>query len=283
MKDGSGFIKLHRKITGWEWYHDTNTFRLFLHILLMANFTDGRFEGKVIKRGQLVTSLPSLSKQTGLSIRNVRTALDHLLLTGELTAERQPKYRIITVVNYDQYQSDDRLTDRQTTGNRQASDSQPTGNRQQYKNNKNAIKEEYKNSPSESGPTAKRFVPPTPDDVRTFCQEEGTQVDADRFCDYYASRGWKVGASPMKDWRAAVRYWARLDAAKVPKPVQAPVKKNSAGDYEQRDYSGIQQQVMDRTEQRIMERLCKQNGLWDDYKDAPVDGWREILKGRGLA
>ena len=280
MKDGSGFIKLHRKITGWEWYHDTNTFRLFLHILLMANFTDGRFEGKVIKRGQLVTSLPSLSKQTGLSIRNVRTALDHLLLTGELTAERQPKYRIITVVNYDQYQSDDRLTDRQTTGNRQASDSQPTGNRQQYKNNKNAIREEYKNSPSEREETAKRFSTPTPDDIRSFCQEAGLQVDADRFCDYYASRGWKVGSSPMKDWRAAVRNWARRDAGQAPAPAQ--VKRNSAGDYEQRDYSGIQQQAMDRTEQRIMERLCKQNGLWDYDLNAPVNGWRETLNEMGV-
>ena len=280
MKDG-GFIKLHRKITGWEWYHDTNTVRVFLHVLLMANFTDGKFEGRVVRRGQFVTSLSSLAKQTALSIRNVRTALEHLNLTGELTSESFNRYRIITVVKYDDYQATDNQTDKQPTSNRQATDKQPTSNRQQYKNNKNAIKEECKEySPSESGPTAKRFVPPTPDDVRTFCQEDGIQVDADRFCDYYASRGWKVGASPMKDWRAAVRNWARRDAGQAPAP--APVKRSSAGDYEQRDYSGIQQQAMDRTEQRIMERLCKQNGLWDYEFNRPVNGWRETLNEMGV-
>ena len=237
MKDNNGFIKLHRKITEWEWYHDTNTFRLFLHILLKANFTDGRFEGKVIRRGQLVTSLPSLSKETGLSIRNVRTALEHLNSTGELTDSRQPRYRVITVVKYDEYQAGDRRSDSQSTGNRQDTDSQPTGNRQQYKNNKNAIREEYKNSPTESVVTAKRFLPPTPDEVSLFCEENGLVVDAERFCDYYASKGWKVGSSPMKDWKAACRNWAKRDAGTA--PATRAARKQSADNFDQRDYSSV--------------------------------------------
>lgn len=55
------------------------------------------------------------------------------------------------------------------------------------------------------------FTPPTPDEVRAYCQENGYAVDADAFCDFYASKNWRVGNQPMKDWRAAVRNWARRD------------------------------------------------------------------------
>ena len=241
----SGYIKLHRKITDWEWYQNTNTVRLFLHLLLMANYTDGRFEGKEIKRGQLVTSLPSLSDQTGLTIQQARTALEHLQSTGEITSKQQARYRVITIVKYDQYQADNRLDNSQTTGYQQADNRLSTGYQQQYKNNKNnknAIREECKEtSPTESQRNATRFSPPTPDDVRTFCQENGLTIDADRFCDYYASRGWKVGSSPMKDWKAAVRYWTRRDASPAPAKPQRVIPAN---DFEQRDYSGINDEIM---------------------------------------
>lgn len=57
----------------------------------------------------------------------------------------------------------------------------------------------------------KRFSAPTVEDVKGYCNEKGLSVDADRFVDFYASKGWRVGNAPMKDWRAAVRNWARQD------------------------------------------------------------------------
>jgi hypothetical protein len=36
----SGWIKIHRSILEWEWYEDTNTFRLFMHLILKANHKD---------------------------------------------------------------------------------------------------------------------------------------------------------------------------------------------------------------------------------------------------
>lgn len=56
-----------------------------------------------------------------------------------------------------------------------------------------------------------RFVPPSVEDVRAYCKERGNRVDAERFVDFYASKGWKVGSASMKDWRAAVRNWERDD------------------------------------------------------------------------
>ncbi len=57
--------------------------------------------------------------------------------------------------------------------------------------------------------TPTRFTPPTVDEVRAYCAERGNNVDAQRFVDFYVSKGWKVGKSPMKDWKAAVRNWER--------------------------------------------------------------------------
>ena len=56
-----------------------------------------------------------------------------------------------------------------------------------------------------------RFTPPTVDEVRDYCSEHGYRIDAERFVAYYESNGWRVGRNPMKDWRAAVRTWARND------------------------------------------------------------------------
>lgn len=120
------YIKLNRKIIGWEWYLNINVKTLFIHCLLKANWKDGRFEGKEVKRGSFVTSLEKLSKETGLSVRRVRTALNHLFLTGELTSTSFSKYRIVTVVNYNQYQLCDKQVDNQLTSKRQASDKQVT-------------------------------------------------------------------------------------------------------------------------------------------------------------
>lgn len=55
----------------------------------------------------------------------------------------------------------------------------------------------------------KRFVPPTIEEVKAYCQERNNGVDAERFVDYYTSNGWLVGKNKMKDWKAAVRTWER--------------------------------------------------------------------------
>lgn len=53
----------------------------------------------------------------------------------------------------------------------------------------------------------KRFVPPDVEQVRAYCRERDNGIDPEAFVNYYASKGWVVGRSPMKDWRAAVRTW----------------------------------------------------------------------------
>ncbi len=71
---------------------------------------------------------------------------------------------------------------------------------------------------------AKRFIPPTVDEVRAYCQERQNGVDPQRFVDYYSSNGWMVGKNKMKDWKAAVRTWEQKDK---PKGRSAARPKNS--------------------------------------------------------
>ena len=60
-----------------------------------------------------------------------------------------------------------------------------------------------------------RFTPPTVEEVLVFTQEQGLSVDAQRFVDFYASKGWMVGRNKMKDWKAAARNWARSSAGEA--------------------------------------------------------------------
>ena len=61
---------------------------------------------------------------------------------------------------------------------------------------------------------AKRFTPPTLEEVIAYCSERGNAVDPERFIDYYESNGWKVGKNKMKDWKAAIRTWEKSEKPK---------------------------------------------------------------------
>lgn len=198
----NGFVALHRSLLNWGWHADPATGWLFVNLLLMANWTDSEWRGMTIKRGQLVTGRKALAAQTGLSERQIRTALDHLKSTNELTIKSTNKFSLITIVNYGKFQDVQSDIDQQ---NDQQVDQRPTSNRPQLN--------KY-NKEQQSVKPRKRFTPPMVEDVESYCRERGNAVDAQRFVDFYASKGWKVGSSGMKDWRAAVRNWERQDNTK---------------------------------------------------------------------
>lgn len=141
-----GFIKLNRKLLEWEWYSDANTMRLFLHCLLKANWKDGRFRGTDVPRGSFITSLQSLSDELGISIKSVRTALEHLQGTGEVASKSFPHYRMITVVKYNEYQDEGKLNGKQRASKGQANGKQ-VATIEEYKKEKEFIKK-GKNEPN---------------------------------------------------------------------------------------------------------------------------------------
>ena len=85
----------------------------------------------------------------------------------------------------------------------------------------------------ESKEKSLRFSPPARQDVADYCKEKGfVGFDVERFLDYYTSNGWMVGKSKMKDWKAAVRNWARAGTAPRPNNTRG----NKFNNFSQRDY-----------------------------------------------
>jgi hypothetical protein len=81
--------------------------------------------------------------------------------------------------------------------------------------------------------TRARFAPPSVDEVEAYCHERGNSVDPAQFVDFYASKGWKVGREPMKDWKAAVRTWEQRDKKPAGKPgYRAQPHNGTLGEYE---------------------------------------------------
>ena len=120
----TGWIKVHRKIEQWEWYTDANTFRLFFHLVLKANHADKKWRGIIIKRGQIVTSSEHLANQLKLSRQQIRTSLNKLKSTNEITTKSTNKYIIVTIGKYDDYQSEDEKITNEITIN--STNNQPT-------------------------------------------------------------------------------------------------------------------------------------------------------------
>lgn len=130
----NGHISLHRSLLKWRWYQNGNTMRLFIHLLLTANWEDCDFERITVHRGQRVASRKTLRKETGMSEREIRTAIEHLISTGELTSKSYAKYTVFTIKNYDQYQT----PTSKATSYRPASDQQATSYRPQLNKDNNA-------------------------------------------------------------------------------------------------------------------------------------------------
>ena len=122
MKQIQGWIKIHRQLLEWEWYDDINVTRLFLHILLKANHKSKNYKGELIQIGEHLTSREILANETGLTIRQVRTALTKLKTTNEVTIKSSSQGTKIQVVNYEKYQ----VTTSEVTTKRPATDQQAT-------------------------------------------------------------------------------------------------------------------------------------------------------------
>ena len=175
------YIKVYRRFVGWEWYQDIGTKVLFIHCLLRANWKESSWKGIKLEPGQFVTSLNKLSEETGLTVDQVRTALNHLKKTGEITSKSQSKFRIITVKNWLRFQVDPKPYPKQTP-----SESQADPNR-------------YKKIRSKED---KKYIPPTRQEIDDYIYlMHYKNVDVDAFLDFNNSMGWKM------DWHQALNQW----------------------------------------------------------------------------
>ena len=121
-----GFVRVYRSILKWEWYDDANTMRVFLHLILTANYESQKWHGITVERGQRVYSSQKLAKELHMSRQETRTAIKHLISTGEITNRSTSEYSIITIKNYELYQQPtSELTSDQPTANQRLTNDQP--------------------------------------------------------------------------------------------------------------------------------------------------------------
>ena len=210
MNSDKGYIKLYRSYIDWEWFSDYKTAHLWTYLLCRAQWEDTRWRGILIRRGQLLESLPNIALKTGMTVRSVRTALNHLKSTGEVTDEVTGFGRLITIVKYEEYQGQDfeddrlsdRLSDREPTGYRQGSDREPTA----YKE----VKEVKKNKKNKE-----ERVAPTLEEIKSFVKEEKLTIDPARFFSFYEGQDWKTASGyPIRDWRSKARAWQSSERPK---------------------------------------------------------------------
>ena len=111
-----GWIKMFRQITDWELYKDINSKVLFIHLLLTAAYTDyTTSDGFVVHTGCCFTSIRQLADETGLSIRQVRTALDRLEATHSLTQQTTHRGTLIKLEKWAFFQGEREKATQQTT------------------------------------------------------------------------------------------------------------------------------------------------------------------------
>ena len=218
MCEQKGWVKLYRSLLDWEWYDDVNTKIVFLHILLKANWEETKWHGEIIPAGSLKTTLPELAKELHISVRSVRTALEHLKSTDNLTVKTTSKYRIISITNWCKYQLNDRQTDSQATAKRQSNDSQATDTVSLYKEEK-----EIKNVKKRE--KAAEAASPSLEEIKKYVADNSYSISPERFYNYYSARGW----SGISNWYSLADEWERTERQKVV-PVSNFVRESSFDD-----------------------------------------------------
>ena len=102
----NGYVKLNRNLLEWRWYRDANTTRVFLHLLLSANFKAQSFENVIVRRGEVATSYGAIADALHISARQARTAVTHLKVSGTVSVKQYSKFQVISILSWDLYQCD---------------------------------------------------------------------------------------------------------------------------------------------------------------------------------
>ena len=209
----NGWIQLHRQIReNWIW-SDPEKLRAWLDIILEVNHEEHQVPiGNhiiTVKRGQKHTSVRKMADRWGWSRDRVCRFLDLLCEAGMLTSTRTQIGTLLTVVNYDVFQTppDTNKATYKDTNKATNKATDKATHKAQTTNNNNDNNDNNANNFFCAG--ALKKIPPEKSDVEAYCREKRYHgMDIDGFFEYYDMRDWKLtGGLKMPDWTKAVDYW----------------------------------------------------------------------------
>ena len=206
MENGN-YIKLNRQLLEWRYWYSETAVKLWILILMKANWKDGWFMGDRIPRGSFATSISTLADECGKCPTTIKKWLNRFEEDGQITRRVTNRYTQIIVVNYGFFQD---LPDKGDQQGDQRSDHQGNqqGDQRSDHNRRSKEREELKKERRER-------VAPTLEEVKQFVKKEGLTIDPLRFFNFYEGQDWKTASGyPIKDWRSKARAWQSSERPK---------------------------------------------------------------------
>ena len=235
---GTGHIRLHRSILESQVFAHPTALKIWVWCLCKASYKERFVPLKIgkgtttinIKSGQFIFGRYKAEEELGIDGSTIYKWIQKFAsetFDNMIYLESNNQYTIITISNWSTYQGIEETME-QPSNNQVTAEEQPSNSgvttaehKQEYKESKEYI--ECKESKEEN--RGKRFTPPSVEDVKNYIIEKKYLVDAEAFVAFYSSKGWKVGNSPMKDWKMALVTWTKRDSrniqqgyGKIPQP-----------------------------------------------------------------
>lgn len=298
-----GYVKLWRKTLDSGLLQSPTAWQVFGWLLLSASrkkhvmIVGGA--PVVLGEGDVCVSRSKLAASLELSEQQVRTALNLLKKLEIITIKATNKTSIISLINWSSYQdvSPAEQPASPQQNNQCLTSGQPAPNQpfkeQEIKNinippTLSSLRSESVSPTGNPAPTAEKpkrsssasvsRKPPTPDEVRAYCDERGNGINAERFCDYYAAQGWKLSnGQPLKDWKAAVRTWESREKERQTQVQHIPRATTVAQQRQQERQIQARMLLADREQRRQTEERNAQGQRYvtdsDGTKLALPPGW----------
>lgn len=213
-----GYVKLWRKSKiSPVWQMPPLYSRVWDWVLMSVNYETKSIPtptGPItVNPGQRITSLRQIADEVAWyeygvlrtpNVKTIKTIIDWLESNGQCSVESNGKGTVITVINWDTYNGNgiEKVTDMEQVDETQKKQGADTNKKEPEKEPKNI---------------ENRFTKPSVNDVGEYMSVIEFNGNAEKFVNYYESKGWMIGKNKMKDWQAAVRTWKLNNKDNVPK------------------------------------------------------------------
>ena len=198
-----GWIKVYRSIWDKGWSKKPDFVSLWVYLLTEATHEPREYwwNGKsiVLQNGQFITGRNKLSSETGIHPSKIERILNVFETEQQIEQQKTNTSRLISIVNWDKYQNTEQQTEQQVS-NKWTTNEQQVSTKQELKNLR--IKEVF-NIPDKF--EIENYI------FENYPEKNSIDVKilSETIFDYYSSKGWLIGKTKMKDWKAAVRNWIR--------------------------------------------------------------------------